>query len=269
VTALKFAAGSVDTGKLATDAVTTIKILDANVTTAKLANAAVDTGKLADGAVTSVKLAAGSVDTTKLATDAVTTIKILDANVTTAKLANAAVDTGKLATDSVTSVKILNGAVTRTKLNDIRYAVKTLDQSVSNSTVLANDTDLFFTVVGGETWAFEFVLMVSNNNSSTPDWKCAILAPASSTGKALLSGLEPGSSPQITLVSTTNIDNTPGTLVDASIAASLEDFTISITGYVTAGAGVGIVRLQFAENTAGGGTSITVRRGSILRAYRQ
>lgn len=239
--------GSIDTNKLATDSVANAKIL----------TSAVDTRAIAADAVTNVKIAAAAVDTNKLAADAVTAEKII----------TAAVDTNKLAADSITTAKILTAAVTRGKIGDTKYAVKTADQAVTNSTVLASAADLTFPVLSGEVWAFEFVLMVSNANSATPDWKCAVLAPAGSTGKALLSGAEPAgaSFPQ---VQTTDL-TTPGTLVDGTIVADANvDFNVYIQGFVVAG-GNGNVTLQFAENTAGAGTSITVRRGSFLRAYRQ
>jgi hypothetical protein len=139
------------------------------------------------------------------------------------------------------------------------------NQSVTNSTVLVNDTDLSFTVGPNQTWAFQFVLNVSNNNSATPDWKAAILAPAGSTCSVTQSGEEPagGVFPQALSTNCT----TPLTLVNNTIVANLIPFQVYINGTVTTGATAGTVNLQFAENTAGVGTSITVLAGSYMQAF--
>jgi len=138
---------------------------------------------------------------------------------------------------------------------------KKADQSVNNSTVLVADTALQFPVTVGETYVFNFDLLVTNSNNAGPDWKCAVVAPAGSTGRATMSGDEPVGAvfPQAT---TTNL-TTAGTLVNATIVADLNiPFQVSVQGVVTAGA-TGTVQLQWAQNTATA-VNLTVLAGSIL-----
>ncbi|MFS8130755.1 MAG: hypothetical protein ACMG57_02130 [Candidatus Dojkabacteria bacterium] len=146
------------------------------------------------------------------------------------------------------------------------FIPKSADQSVTNSATLTDDTVLQFPVVAGETWVFDFKLLVTNVNNAGPDWKSAISAPAASTCSVVLSGIEPAAAafPQATTTDCT----TPATLVDNNIVADANvPFNVEIQGTVTAGA-TGSVKLQFAENTAAAATTITVKGGSLVNAYK-
>jgi hypothetical protein len=139
-------------------------------------------------------------------------------------------------------------------------------QTVTNSTALVNHNELSFSIGANETIVFQYTLRVTNANSATPDWKSAILAPAGSTCSVTLSGEEPAAAafPQ---ANTTNC-TTPGTLINATILADANvPFNVYINGFVTSGGTAGSVNLQFAENTAGAGTSISVLAGSYLQAF--
>ncbi|MEP7103575.1 MAG: hypothetical protein ABI721_02620 [Candidatus Dojkabacteria bacterium] len=160
-----------------------------------------------------------------------------------------------------------NGAWANCIGGDKVFIPKSADQSVTNSATLTDDTTLQFSIAAGETWVFDFKLLVANGNSAGPDWKSAISAPAASTCSVVLSGIEPASAafPQATTTDCT----TPATLVDPTIVADGGvPFNAEIQGTVTAGVTAGTIKLQFAENTAAAATSITVKAGSFVQAYK-
>jgi hypothetical protein len=138
-------------------------------------------------------------------------------------------------------------------------------QTVTNSTTLVNHTDLSFNIGANETIVFQYTLLVSNNNSATPDFKAAIFGPAGVTCNVTMSGEEPAGTayPQANSTNCT----TPNTLVNNTIVASTIPYNVYINGYVTAGATAGTVNLQFAENTAGAGTSVSILPGSYMQAF--
>ncbi len=149
---------------------------------------------------------------------------------------------------------------------DVINRAKSADQSVTNSTTLVDETALQFNLGASEEWNVIWNLVVSNNNSATPDWKAAVAGPASVSCMVLQSGAEPSGAafPQ----STTTNCTTPGTLVNGAINASATPFIVNITANVAGGGTAGTVKVQFAENTGGAGTSITVKEGSVMNAYR-
>ncbi len=152
-----------------------------------------------------------------------------------------------------------NSAWTDCIKGDSVFVTKSADQSVTNSTTLVSDNALSFSISASETWVFKYNLLVSNANDATPDWKSAILASTSSSCNVTLS--------EIASANTTDC-TTPGTLINANIAADGNiPFSVVIQGLVTANTS-GTVNLQFAENTAGANTSITVKAGSFLIAQK-
>lgn len=151
---------------------------------------------------------------------------------------------------------------------DVYNRAKSADQSVTNSTVLTDETALQFPIGATEEWNVIWNLMVTNNNSLTPDWKAAVVGPTSNTCTALQSGAEPTGSAFPQAVST-NCSATPTAMVNGTIAADANiPLIINITANIIGGGTAGTVNLQFAENTAGVGTSITVKAGSVMNAYR-
>jgi hypothetical protein len=139
-------------------------------------------------------------------------------------------------------------------------------QTITNSAVLASSTELTFFIGANETVVFQYSLLVTNSNNAGPDWKAAIKAPTGSTCSVTQSGIEPAGAafPQ---ASTTDC-TTPGTMVNNTIVADAGvPFQVWVSGFVTSGANSGTVALQFAENTAAGGTSISIVKGSYLQAY--
>ncbi len=150
-------------------------------------------------------------------------------------------------------------------LTSSRFIVKGAAESVNGSAVLQDDNDLSFTMGPNEIWVFNFVLLVSNNNSAGPDWKSAILAAGSASCNVTLSGSEPAGAafPQ---VSTTDC-TTPATLANATIVADTDAYNVTLQGRVTAGAGGGTVKLQWAQNTSTG-VNLDVRGGSYVIAQK-
>ena len=53
---------------------------------------------------------------------------------------------------------------------------KSADQVVTNSTVLANDSELSFSVNSGETWYVQLLLSYSGSNANS-DYKCGFTFP--------------------------------------------------------------------------------------------
>src|SRR3990167_5860311 len=58
--------------------------------------------------------------------------------------------------------------------NNIIYVSKTADES-ETGIIPQSDNNLFFPILNGETWNFEFRLQVNNANAATPDWRGSIL----------------------------------------------------------------------------------------------
>jgi hypothetical protein len=143
---------------------------------------------------------------------------------------------------------------------------KTTEQT-NNTTTLASDSDLSFTIGANETIVFVYDLLVSNSNSATPDFKAAILGPAAATCAVTISGEEIGgtSFPQ---ASTTNC-TTPGNLINNNIAADVwVPYQVTIQGRITSGVSGGTVNFQFAQNSVAAGNPIKIMPGSMLHAYK-
>jgi len=146
-----------------------------------------------------------------------------------------------------------------------KMIVKGTTESVISSTALQDDNDLQFTMGAGETWIFNFVLLVNNSNSAGPDWKSAILASSSSSCSVVLSGSEPGgaSFPQD---SNTNC-TTPTALINPTIAADAIGFNVMIQGKVTDSGSGGTVKLQWAQNISTA-VNLQVLEGSYVVAQK-
>lgn len=144
-----------------------------------------------------------------------------------------------------------------------KFIVKGSDENIPSGTTLQNDDDLAFPVESGETWIFDFVLRVTNNNSATPDWKAAVRGATGWTCSLTQSGTEPAGAafPQ---TNTTDCDAAPTAMVNSTILASAIPFQVRIQGSITA-TSAGSVNLQWAPNTSG---SLTVMSGSYVIAQK-
>ncbi|MEV4672160.1 hypothetical protein AB0K34_10960 [Actinomadura sp. NPDC049382] len=140
-------------------------------------------------------------------------------------------------------------------------AIKSADQSVTNSTTLTNDTELKLPVVSGATYRGELVLYYVAPTGNDLDYAWSV--PTDSGGRRGMIGPDP----------------TTGAVVDLSAMQSRvsgafnTEFTLGGAGgshkvaferFLLVAGGDGNITLQFAENTAGAGTSATVLTNSHL-----
>lgn len=160
--------------------------------------------------------------------------------------------------------QFLRGDAAWAQATTMKFVVKSADENVASGTTLQADNDLLFSVAAGETWIFDFRLLVTNLNSATPDWKSAILGAAGWTCRVILSGSEPAGVdfPQ---ASVTDCDAAPTAATNATVAADTNlGYNVSMQGWITATTD-GTVTLQWAPNTSG---SLTVLKGSYVIAQK-
>ncbi|MGH7774460.1 MAG: hypothetical protein ACREQA_19730 [Candidatus Binatia bacterium] len=161
--------------------------------------------------------------------------------------------------------------VTADELNKRRpiWVVKSLSESVTSSTALQNDDELFVTLPASSRWHVRLRAMFDTNGSATPDIKTDWTIPADATLVSLKWVLGPDSG-------STSRDNTnvrQGVYSHTSaiaygsgeVSADLwinieEEFIIDI---VTEGA----VQFRWAQNTSNA-TATEIRAGSFIRAER-
>ena len=159
-----------------------------------------------------------------------------------------------------------NGAWTNCIGGDKLFITKSVNQSVISSTTLTDDTALQFSIGAGETWVVKYDLIVTNSSSAGPDWKSAVLAPASSTCNFQLSGSEGVGTifPQATGTDCT----TPGEINNTNVQDDAGfGFNVQLQGIVTAGVTGGTVKLQWAQSTSTA-VNLTVKAGSFLEAFK-
>lgn len=117
--------------------------------------------------------------------------------------------------------------------------VKASDDTVNNSTTLANDSELLFPIAINEVW--EFTILVLSFSPATPDYKCAITVPANTFLCWLFSGRDAGGT-----VCITNM------IVSGGSHSSRGEncvYGIIIHGIAIATDTAGNVQYQFAQNT--------------------
>lgn len=162
------------------------------------------------------------------------------------------------------TTQFLRGDATWAQAITSKFVAKSADENVASGTTLQSDNDLTFAVLSGETWVFDFKLLVTNINSATPDFKAAILGALGWTCRVTMSGAEPlgAAFPQ---VSGTDCDNAPTAVANGTILADVNvPFNVSLQGWITATTN-GSVTLQWAPNTSG---SLTVQKGSYVIAQK-
>lgn len=125
--------GSINSGKLSTDAVITSKIQDSAVTT----------DKIADDAITRDKIGTGEVLTGNIATDAVTSEKIGANEVETANIAPSAVVASKIANATIVGGKVASHTLTYAKLQEVTNNLRALGAITAGDVVeIPIDTDV-------------------------------------------------------------------------------------------------------------------------------
>lgn len=138
---------------------------------------------------------------------------------------------------------------------------KTLNESVTSSTVLQNDNELAFAVVAGSTYVFELWLILFST-SATPDVKVGFTFP---TGTMAFGAF--GGDPTINFQA--NSGATSGTTVQplgVAVSASPVAQNALIKGSFVCTVS-GTVQMQWAQNTSDA-TAMTIKAGSTLWAAR-
>lgn len=162
------------------------------------------------------------------------------------------------------TTQFLRGDATWAQASTMKFVVKSADENVASGTTLQADDDLSFAVAAGETWIFDFRLLVTNFNSATPDWKSAILGAAGWTCSVMLNGSEPvgAAFPQDI---TTDCDAAPTAVFNTTVGGDGNNgYNVSMQGWITTTT-AGNVTLQWAPNTSG---SLTVMKGSYVIAQK-
>ncbi len=132
-----------------------------------------------------------------------------------------------------------------------RRAYKTSDQSVTSSTTLVNDNNLFFSVLAGEVWQFEVDIYTTSSTIPLGGLAAAFVVPAGCTlqwGRA-----DAGSTAQTVSGTATSIVSGP--------------VLIKLIGQVIVGSTAGTVQFQFAQQTSTA-TATVMKAGSSLVATR-
>jgi len=125
--------GTINSGKLSTDAVITSKIQDSAVTT----------DKIADDAITRDKIGTGEVLTGNIATDAVTSAKIGTSEVETDNIAPSAVVASKIANATIVGGKVASHTLTYAKLQEVTNNLRALGAITAGDVVeIPIDTDV-------------------------------------------------------------------------------------------------------------------------------
>lgn len=139
-------------------------------------------------------------------------------------------------------------------------AVKTSDESVTSSTSLQDDNELFVTVAANTIYVVTGWLFVVST-SATPDFKSDYTAPSGATMVNSMWGQGTGAtsavgSPDMGVASTIGIAHTRGTF---NGGLSLVPF-----GTLTVAGTAGTFRLRWAQNTSDA-ASVTVKAGSWIQ----
>lgn len=149
-----------------------------------------------------------------------------------------------------------------------KFVVKGTDQTVSNTTTPASDTDLTFAVGSGETWIFQFNLLVSNSSSGDPDLKVAILGASGWTCSYVMNGDGPGTA-VIDEASGSDCDNAPTAVTDTVVGTDGGvPYSVLVQGVITT-TSTGSVTLQFSPaNIPSNPDDLTVKAGSFVTAQK-
>jgi hypothetical protein len=135
---------------------------------------------------------------------------------------------------------------------------KTSNQTVTNSTVLVEDSDQSFQMGASETWIFRFSMDVFEA-TSTPGLRATISAPTGSTCRA---GIY-------------DVDNAISGAVQSSCGAVMLGVSLTAVttplesfGFITTGSTSGSGALRWAQNNATSGAPTTMLSGSFLMAFK-
>ncbi len=138
---------------------------------------------------------------------------------------------------------------------------KTADQSVTNLTTLTNDSDLYFTPGINTVWQVKWVLLYSG--TTTEDGKVALTFP---TGATCPWSCLAYSTALVTVPVAFDATVSSGSAFGIGGNGASNTLVATLEATLTMSSTAGDLRLQFAQNVAGVGTSMTVRKGSRMIA---
>lgn len=138
---------------------------------------------------------------------------------------------------------------------------KSADESVTSSTTLQDDDELFFAVTASSIWVANFYL--AHEAATAGDIKYEVTVPSGATGFIQIIGMDPTTVASIrALASTAPIGGLAiGGLGAGTLGCSLVSVSVSVS------ATPGDVKLQFAQQSSSG-TATTIKAGSFLVAHR-
>ncbi|MGH7585384.1 MAG: hypothetical protein ACREMH_03975 [Gemmatimonadales bacterium] len=151
---------------------------------------------------------------------------------------------------------------------------KTADESVTDSTTLQNDNHLSFSIAASEAWSFQVFLAV-NASTDGRDIKIGFTVPSGATVRWGAIGPTTGVSIMTDVRGNfaSQSGSATGSCCTANFGVPLDDSgaletVIMIKGTVVNGSTAGTLQLQWAQATAGAGTSTTVLADSWLIGLR-
>ena len=139
------------------------------------------------------------------------------------------------------------------------YAIrKVADQSITSSTTLTNDTELFAPVEANKNYHFR-ASVPFNLAGVVSGYKFTFASPSGHTNFVCTPLIYNGGTSTLLTVAPIT---TPGTAVAGALATSGDHYA-AWEGVLENGASAGNINFQFAQNTSNG-SAITVKRGAIL-----
>jgi len=145
------------------------------------------------------------------------------------------------------------------------YIVKSANQDVTNSATLVDDTELQFSVVAGGQYMTQLDLCYTGNNI-TSDMKVGFLVSAGTMkGSGILVGFSTASSPANNQSMTVNGTSAAGPVSIGVLQADLDNLVTSTITFNFTASSNGILKFQFANNSAAVGAISRIVKGSILK----
>jgi hypothetical protein len=152
-------------------------------------------------------------------------------------------------------------------VGSILYAYKTVNQTIVNSNVLANDADLVFNVYANQTWEVSGVFDLTDvaGAVNTGNFKFAVVPPAGSPNMRVFytanENLNGNGTEGAGVLNTTGVAS--GTI---TITKALDCFVL-INGIINTGANAGTIQIKWAQDNANADGS-TLNQFSYLRLMR-
>lgn len=157
-------------------------------------------------------------------------------------------------------LRMNSGATAPEWANGPVWIPKTADESVTSSTTLQNDNELFFAVGANEIWAFDFMLW--GHGPSAANIKVDFSIPTGASARWYGPGYGTGGS--FDLLGQLSV---PTAFPIAMLHSTLEDWIIKAEGVLVTAGNSGTLQMQWAQN-ASNGTPTVVAKGSYMRCTR-